>query len=109
MLNGLKCVKKTGVFVHASKMREENWGFSSPNENAWRKLGFFFTHQKCEKKTGVFLHAKKREEKPSTVRMKWITEMRRISYFTESNQIEVEKSKFGKFNHENDVIHDPTK
>jgi hypothetical protein len=29
-----KCVKKTGIFLHATKMREENWGFSSRNENA---------------------------------------------------------------------------
>jgi hypothetical protein len=52
-------VKKTGVFLHASKMREENSGFSSHIENAWRKLGFFFTQQKCVKKTGIFLHATK--------------------------------------------------
>ena len=38
--------------------------------------------------------------------MNWITKMRRIKYFTNRNQIIVEKSKFGKFNHDNNVIHD---
>jgi hypothetical protein len=36
-----KCVKKTGVLLHASIMREENWSISSRNENARKKLSFF--------------------------------------------------------------------
>jgi hypothetical protein len=38
--------------------------------------------------------------------MKCITIMRRIKYFTKRMQIKVEKSKFGKFDLGNDVIHD---
>jgi hypothetical protein len=32
--------------------------------------------------------------------------MRKIYHSTKRNQIKFEKSKFGKFNHKNDVIHD---
>ena len=35
--------------------------------------------------------------------------MRRIKYFTKSNQIKLEKTRFGKVNPKNDVIHDAQK
>ena len=35
--------------------------------------------------------------------------MRRIKYSTKSNQIKVEKTRFGEVNSENDVIHDAQK
>ena len=35
--------------------------------------------------------------------------MRRIKYSTKGNQIKVEKTRFGKVNPENDVIHDAQK
>jgi hypothetical protein len=35
--------------------------------------------------------------------------MRRIKYLTEGNQRKVEKTRFGKVNPENDVIHDAQK
>jgi hypothetical protein len=38
--------------------------------------------------------------------MNWITKKRRIKFSNKRNQIKVEKSKFGKFNLENDVISD---
>ena len=39
-------------------------------------------------------------------RMNCITKIHRIKYSTKLNQIQVDKSKFEKFNLENDVIHD---
>jgi hypothetical protein len=38
-----------------------------------------------------------------------ITKMRRIKYSTKGDQIKVEKTRFGKVNPENDVIHDAQK
>ena len=35
--------------------------------------------------------------------------MCRITYFTKRNQIKIEKSRFWKFNHENDANHDALK
>ena len=35
--------------------------------------------------------------------------MRKIKYFIKRSQLKVEKSRFEKFNHENDVIHDAFK